>query len=65
MDETKPTLEDYARYFKVVGNPQKLAIVLILYAAEKLEEMETERTYESWRHFSELTGQGLTFGEEK
>ena len=29
-------LEDYARYFKVVGNPQRLAIVLILYASEVL-----------------------------
>lgn len=62
MDEKKPTLEDYARYSQML-NPQKLAIVLILYASERLEKMETERTYESWRHFSELTGQGLTFGE--
>ncbi len=61
MGEKKPTLEDYARYFKVIRNPQKLAIVLILYASERLEEMETERTYESWRYFSELTDQGLTF----
>jgi len=29
-------LEDYARYFKVVGNPQRLSIVLILYASEVL-----------------------------
>lgn len=47
MDEKKkPTLEDCARYFKVIGNPQKLAIVLILYAAEALEKMETERKQE-------------------
>jgi len=31
-----PSLEDYARYFKVVGNPQRLSIVLILYASEVL-----------------------------
>jgi len=36
MEEKKPTLEDYARYFKVVGNPQRLAIVIILYAKEML-----------------------------
>jgi len=35
-EERKPTLEDYARYFKVVCNPQRLAIVLILYASEVL-----------------------------
>lgn len=34
MEERKLTLEDYARYFKVVGNIQRLAIVLILYASE-------------------------------
>lgn len=31
-----PKLEDYARYFKAVGNPQRLSIVLILYASEVL-----------------------------
>lgn len=36
MEEKKLTLEDYARYFKVVGNPQRLAIVLMLYAKEVL-----------------------------
>ncbi len=55
MEEKKPTLEDYARAMKVIGNPQKLAIVCILYAAEKLEEMKMERNYESWRAFSALT----------
>lgn len=36
MEEKKPILEDYARYFKVVGNTQRLAIVLILYASKVL-----------------------------
>ncbi len=47
MEEKKLTLEDYARVMKVIGNPQKLAIVCILYAAERLEEMETERKREA------------------
>lgn len=47
MEEKKPTLEDYARAMKVIGNPQKLAIVLILYASEVLEEMEMERKEEA------------------
>ncbi len=36
MEDRKPTLEDYACYFKVVGNTQRLAIVLILYASKVL-----------------------------
>ncbi len=47
MEERKPTLEDYARAMNVIGNPQKLAIVLILYASEVLEEMEAERKREA------------------
>lgn len=39
-EEKKLTLEDYARVMKVIGNPQKLAIVFILYASEVLEHEE-------------------------
>ena len=42
-DELPPSLEDYARYFKVVGNPQRLSIVLILYASEVLGGNESLR----------------------
>ncbi len=38
MGENKLTLEDYVRYRQML-NPQKLAIVLILYASEVLEKM--------------------------
>ena len=46
MEEKNPTLEDYARY-RLMLDPNKLSIVLILYAAEKLEKMETERELEA------------------
>jgi len=46
MEDKKPTLEDYARYSQML-NPTKLKIVCILYAAEKLEEMEMERKQEA------------------
>ena len=39
MEEKKLTLEDCIRY-RLMLDPNKLAIVLILYAAEKLEKME-------------------------
>ncbi len=43
----KLTLEDYARYSWIVMNPEMLDILLILYAAKVLEEMETERKREA------------------
>lgn len=46
MEEKKLTLEDYVRYRQML-NPQKLSIVLILYAAEVLEKMKIERKQEA------------------
>ncbi len=36
MKKEERKLEDYTRLFKLVGNPQRLAIVLMLYAKEVL-----------------------------
>ena len=47
MEGKKLRLKDYARYGWVLFNPQKLAILLILYAAEVLEEMEMGRKPEA------------------
>ncbi len=45
MEEKKLSLEDVIRYRQML-NPVKLAIVLILYTSEVLEEMEMERRLE-------------------